>query len=395
MNIGGQIAHSASWFIWDCIGLRSLPKLIRWQDTRMHRQLIALGALTIALAALLAPLETAAAQTRTVPAQRLVCESDLNREALCRADTRNGVALVRSFGRERCVIGRNWGYDRDGIWVSDGCKAEFAIGSSGNGYGWGWGNRFTGYVYCESVESRRNQCAINARGGVRLINQVSRAACVEGRTWGFSDHAIWVSGGCRGEFEVKLGGPDVPPPRPIPTPGPSPAEARVLCESLDGRDRFCRLPIDADRVVLDRQISRSPCVEGRTWGYRQAGIYVTSGCRAEFRVLDYRGDRSRNSARGRDRRSDGRGEDIERLTCASDDGRREYCNYPNQGVRMVEQLSRAPCIEERTFGRDRNGVWVDRGCSAVFDVRDHEGRRYDRDGERDWDDRDDRNYDND
>jgi len=248
----------------------------------MQRQLMALGAFGIAMAATLAPAETAVAQTRTIPAVRVICESDRNAEAICRTNTRNGVALVRSFGRERCVIGRNWGYDRDAIWVADGCKAEFAIGSAGNGYGWGWGNRFTGYVYCESVGNRRNQCAINARGGVRLLNQVSRAACVEGRTCGYNDRAIWVSGGCRGEFEVRIGGPDVPPPRPIPAPPPR-AEALVLCESLDGRDRFCRLPIDADRVVLERQISRAPCIEGRSWGYRQAGIYVSNGCRAESR----------------------------------------------------------------------------------------------------------------
>lgn len=373
----------------------------------MQRQVMALGAFSIAIAAALAPVHTADAQTRTVPAQRLVCESELNRDTICRADTRNGVVLVRGFGRERCVIGRNWGYDRTGIWVANGCKAEFAVGNSGNGYGWGWGNRFTGYVYCESVDNRRNQCEINARGGVRLLNQVSRPACIEGRTWGYSDRAIWVSGGCRGEFEVKLGGPDVPPPRPISGPGPLPAEALVTCESLDGRDRFCRLPLDADRVVLERQISRSACIEGRTWGYRQAGIFVTNGCRGAFRVVDYQGDRNYRDGRGhrgdhgrdggRDGRFDGRGEDIERLTCESDDGRREYCDYPNRGVRMIQQLSRAPCIEDRTWGRDREGVWVDRGCAAVFDVRDREGNRFDtdRDGERDWDEDDDRDYDHD
>ena len=62
---------------------------------------------------------------------------------------------------------------------------------------------------------------------------------------------------------------------------------------------------------------------------------------------------------------------------------------------MVQQLSRAPCVENRTWDRDREGVWVDKGCAAIFDVRDREGRRYDidRDGERDWDERDDRDYD--
>jgi len=344
-----------------------------------------------ALFAALIPVDSAQAQTRTAVAQRLVCESSLNRDAYCRADTRDGVALVRSLGRERCVIGRNWGYDRNGIWVANGCKAEFAVGNSGNGYGWGWGNRFTGYVYCESIDNRRNECRINTRGGVRLINQVSRSPCVQGRTWGHTDRSIWVGGGCRGEFEVKLAGPDIPPPRPIAGPGPTPAEALVLCESLDGRDRLCRLPLDADRVELERQISRSPCIEGQTWGYRQSGIYVTNGCRAEFRVLDYRGDRGRRIVR-REVRSVDRGDDIDQITCGSDGIRRQYCGFPNRGVRLVQQLSRAPCVEDRTWGHDRQGVWVEKGCRAVFDLIDRDDDsdwdEDDHDDDRDWDDDD-------
>ncbi len=330
----------------------------------------------LALASTVVPMESASAQTRVGPAQTLVCASGgSNRENYCRADTRNGVALVRSTGRERCVIGRNWGYDSNGVWTADGCTGEFAIGRSGNGYGWGTGNRFTGYVYCAAGGNRRNLCEINTRGGVRLINQVSRAACVEGRTWGTAPRGIWVSGGCRGEFQVNLGGPNVPPPRPLP------AVVDVTCESLGGRETFCRLPLDADRVVLDRQLSRAACIEGRTWGYRRDGIYVNNGCRAQFRVVDYRG-------RGSDRnrvRFDGRDEDIERVTCLSSDGRRNYCRFPNRGVRLVEQLGRAPCVEDRTWGHDRQGVWVDKGCRAVFDYRDREGRNFDvdRDGERD------------
>ena len=56
-----------------------------------------------------------------------------------------------------------------------------------------------------------------------------------------------------------------------------------------------------------------------------------------------------------------------RITCASDDGRRHYCRIDTQGyVRMVSQRSSASCIQGRTWGFDKGGIWVTRGCRADF-----------------------------
>src|SRR5262249_13984584 len=43
-------------------------------------------------------------------------------------DTSSGVALQRSFGSADCLLGMNWGYDGNNIWVSDGCSGEFVLG---------------------------------------------------------------------------------------------------------------------------------------------------------------------------------------------------------------------------------------------------------------------------
>ena len=37
-------------------------------------------------------------------------------------------------------------------------------------------------------------------------------------------------------------------------------------------------------VQLNRQLSRTPCTEGYTWGYDRNAIWVDRGCRAEFLV---------------------------------------------------------------------------------------------------------------
>lgn len=62
----------------------------------------------------------------------LRCESGrFGRQRYCAADTEGEVRLVRELSRRRCVEWRTWGYDRRGVWVDDGCKAEFRVGKGG------------------------------------------------------------------------------------------------------------------------------------------------------------------------------------------------------------------------------------------------------------------------
>ena len=60
--------------------------------------------------------------------QTITCASTPGTREHCPADTSAGVVLVRSTGSAPCLLGRTWGYDDTGIWVSDGCSAEFVAG---------------------------------------------------------------------------------------------------------------------------------------------------------------------------------------------------------------------------------------------------------------------------
>ena len=62
----------------------------------------------------------------------LTCASKLADRARqnCAADTTAGVVLVRSIGEAACLLGKTWGYDDSGIWVSDGCTGEFIAGKA-------------------------------------------------------------------------------------------------------------------------------------------------------------------------------------------------------------------------------------------------------------------------
>lgn len=57
------------------------------------------------------------------------------------------------------------------------------------------------------------------------------------------------------------------------------------------------------------------------------------------------------------------------IHCASTRNGYQHCPAETRGrVELLRQTSRAPCIEGQTWGYDRRGVWVDRGCAAHFKV---------------------------
>ena len=133
----------------------------------------------------------------------------------CDADTSTGVLLERSVGSAECVLGRNWGYDGQGVWVSEGCSGEFLV---------------SGVPLQETVESAeapaegaaapapaqpvivtctsaagdpdRQRCDADTSTGVLLQRSVGSAECMLGRNWGYDGQGVWVSEGCSGEFLV-------------------------------------------------------------------------------------------------------------------------------------------------------------------------------------------------
>ena len=60
------------------------------------------------------------------PANVVRCESDGNYRH-CRADIRGRVNVYRQLSRASCRYNDTWGYDRRGVWVDNGCRAEFTL----------------------------------------------------------------------------------------------------------------------------------------------------------------------------------------------------------------------------------------------------------------------------
>jgi len=60
--------------------------------------------------------------------------------------------------------------------------------------------------------------------------------------------------------------------------------------------------------------------------------------------------------------------DRENFSCQSVDGQRTFCraDMSRGPLEMTRQLGDVRCIEGQTWGRQDDGVWVDRGCRAEF-----------------------------
>jgi len=262
-------------------------------------------------AALLLALTAGSKPVQADPGQealRMSCASNDFHRHVCAADTSGGVQMVHQKSEAKCIQNSTWGYDKNGIWVDRGCRAEFEVRiqvpavvehrdhdrdhgrdhdrdhdadregrhedefrSRDNEFR-GWGDSYM--VYCASDAMERVWCPADARFGVHLIRQRSQATCIEGQTWGYGKRGIWADRGCRADFRVTGD-------------WKSKAAALIYCPSDYMQRNFC--PIDTrDGVFIIRQRSESDCVFNRTWGYDRDRIWVDRGCRADFEIVDRR-----------------------------------------------------------------------------------------------------------
>ncbi|HEX7808767.1 MAG TPA: DUF3011 domain-containing protein [Thermoanaerobaculia bacterium] len=134
-------------------------------------------------------------------ARTLRCESKKNGRTICSTDTSYGVQLAQQISQNNCELGRDWGYDQRGIWVDNGCRADFRVG----GYRAGTNGPMISSsgaptLRCESVNGQRSFCRANTTYGVTLQQRLSDSSCIRGDSWGYDHDGIWVDKGCRAEF---------------------------------------------------------------------------------------------------------------------------------------------------------------------------------------------------
>lgn len=194
---------------------------------------------------------------------------------------------------------------------------------------------------CESTDGQLQQCAADARHGVRLKRQLSKQPCVENESWGFTPEGVWVKHGCRADFLLGRG-----------SSGRSGYAAQVVrCDSVGNRWNHCEAPT-RDGVDIVRQRSEQPCIRGQSWGVDEAGIWVAAGCKADFRPRRAGAEAAARVVR-----------------CESRDARTVRCALQGEAaVRLRRQLSTAHCERGRSWDADGSTIWVSRGCRAEFEL---------------------------
>ena len=81
-------------------------------------------------------------------------------------------------------------------------------------------------------------------------------------------------------------------------------------------------------------------------------------------------DRDGRARDDRDRADRDPNRPVQTVYCESGDMKRHWCSEGmGRRVTLLRQRSNTPCVQGRTWGVDRSGIWVDRGCRADFEIR--------------------------
>ena len=126
-------------------------------------------------------------------------------------------------------------------------------------------------VHCVSTESGRSYCG-SAHMHYRIVG--APTGCVEGTTWGTDDRGVWVTTGCTADFTVVEE-------RPAERVYTSDNERVVHCVSTPNGKTYCGT---AHTRYVIHGTPDPRCVEGRTWGVDDRGVWVTGGCVADFDI---------------------------------------------------------------------------------------------------------------
>ncbi len=128
---------------------------------------------------------------------------------------------------------------------------------------------------------------------VQILKQRSKTKCVLGGNIIWRKNELIVSGGCVAEVKVLIKAP-VPKLvrtekvnlsiKPVKREQP-PGSYKVKLQSKDYKPLTAEFSRPIKDVQVEKQLSKTKCQKGITWGFSGNKLWVRSGCRAEFKVL--------------------------------------------------------------------------------------------------------------
>ncbi|MCX7554744.1 DUF3011 domain-containing protein [Marinicella sp. S1101] len=278
------------------------------------------------------------------------CESYSYRRQTCATNLQGAeVQLIHQLSNRSCR--GNWGFNRNEIWVANGCKADFLIMRNNYGSGSNYGN---GVVECRSFGTNIEHCQVPELQSIELVEELGNSYRDSCRgNWGYSSHGIWVRNGCHARFQVveyesRNDRPNYP----------NNQGREVVCESNYSQVRTCRADTSG-RVEFVQQLSNTSC--DQRWGYDTNGIWVKDGCRARF--MTYPGNAGIvNQPPQRESFN---------IKCKSRKNKVKICDTdgPFRDVEFKREISKGKYPCEGNWGINRQGqLYVTNNCYAEFRI---------------------------
>jgi hypothetical protein len=144
---------------------------------------------------------------------------------------------------------------------------------------------------------------------------------------------------------------------------PATASAQqITCQSRNYQQEVCPTGVTITNAWILAQQSRSPCIQGQTWGFQGNSIWVTQGCEADF---GFQGVATAPVVVAPSRPGG------MRVSCNSRNYQQQFCStgFPITSAWLIEQTSSAPCIQGQTWGYEGANIGVAQGCAGEFGVQ--------------------------
>lgn len=214
-------------------------------------------------------------------AQDIRCGSRPGASNYCNADTSRGVELVYQHSGYGCYYNDTWGFDRNGIWVANGCSATFRLGKRDKGKG------DTAAAIGLGILALGILAATSGDDGDPNRREPPGSGYGPGGYPPPPPPGGYPQGSYPPPPPPSAYGPDgYGPPPPPPQGGYYGRPYQVVaCNSKNNRYTQCAVRVRS-HVELIRQRSNSSCRFNASWGYDRRGIWVDKGCRADFAVYN-------------------------------------------------------------------------------------------------------------
>ncbi|XP_064597951.1 uncharacterized protein LOC135464456 [Liolophura sinensis] len=296
----------------------------------------------------------------------------------------NSVQLQNRPTAALCNMPQSYGQARNGVWVNNGCYGTFDIIGMNHLFVFALvastlfestiaqpRNLQQGEVTCTALfNNQPNQCLAPGRiVEAWVARQQNSGKCRVYSTFGFIENYLWVRNGCGGTFAIVYE-PQQYLPNTQPTTNPScqQGEINVFCSHTTPRATVCGVLVLVTHVNFRQQynirtVANSACQENYGYGIsqNQSAIWTNRGCQGTFDV-DFQicpktspmGCRSYQTS----------------LQCGSGGFISRECGVPVEvtGIRLIPSILPINnlCVENVSYGRVPEGVWVSEGCRGSF-----------------------------